>query len=142
MRRGIVALALMFATGAVIAQSQPPATPNTKTSDAPDNVSQEHIYGPKEGAKPPRATYTPDPDYPTKGRNGLTGGTVVLGVVVGREGLPRDVEVVRSLSPGFDQAAINGVKKWRFAPATKDGNPVAVRMNVEVRFVLSAAQHF
>lgn len=142
MRRGIVPLALIFATGAVMAQGQSPATPNTKTSDAPDNVSQEHIYGPKEGAKPPRATYSPDADYPTKGRNGQKGGTVVLGLVVGRDGLPRDVEVVRSLSPGFDQEAVNAVKKWRFAPATKDGKPVAVRINVEIRFVLSAAQHF
>ncbi len=142
MRRGTVALTLMFATGTVAAQSQSPATPSTKMSDAPDSVSQEHIYSVKEGAGPPRVTYSPDPDYPTKGRNDKKGGTVVLRLVVDRDGLPRDVEVVRNLSPGFDQAAVNAVKKWRFAPGTKDGKSVAVQINVEISFHLSAVQHF
>ena len=136
MRRGIVPLALMFATGAIIAQSQSPAAPDTKTSDAPDNVSQEHIYGPKEGAKPPKRTYSPDPKYPKDEREARRQGTVVLRRIVGADGLPRDIAVLRTLGPEFDEAAIDAVKKWKFSPATKDGKAVAAKVSVQVNFRL------
>jgi periplasmic protein TonB len=84
----------------------------------------------------PRPIYSPEPDYPKKMRNGLKDGTVILALVVWSDGLPRDIAVVRSLSPGFDEEAINAVKKWKFKPATKDSKPVAVKINVEVTFRL------
>ncbi len=40
------------------------------------------------------------------------------------------------LSDGLDQKAIESVRQWKFEPATKDGVPVAVRVNVEVQFRL------
>jgi TonB family protein len=84
----------------------------------------------------PRVTYHPEPDYPRKGRDGKKEGTVVLKLVVGSDGLTRNFEVVNSLSPGFDKEAISAVKKWRFAPATKDGKPVAAQISVQVSFRL------
>jgi hypothetical protein len=38
----------------------------------------------------------------------------------------------RTLGLGLDEKAIEAVKNWRFEPATKDGKPVAVAINVEV----------
>lgn len=37
---------------------------------------------------------------------------------------------------GLDDKAIEAVKKWRFEPARKDGQALAVRGNVEVSFSL------
>jgi TPR repeat protein len=37
---------------------------------------------------------------------------------------------------GLDEQAIEAVSNWRFEPATKDGTPVAVQINVEVNFHL------
>jgi protein TonB len=37
---------------------------------------------------------------------------------------------------GLDQKAMEAVSKWRFRPATKDGKPVPVMVNVEVHFRL------
>jgi protein TonB len=37
---------------------------------------------------------------------------------------------------GLDQKAVETVRDWRFAPATKDGKPVAVQVNIEVNFRL------
>jgi len=82
----------------------------------------------------PHATYSPDPDYPRKGRDGRKGGTVVLSAVVGSDGLPRDLSVTHSLSPGFDQSAIDAVNRWKFSPATKDGKPIATQIKVEIDF--------
>ncbi len=98
--------------------------------------ASEPIYDVGNGVTAPRLIYDRNPEYPRTGRNGKKGGIVVLGLVVGSDGLPRDFEVVHSLSPGFDKEAINAVKKWRFAPATKDGKPVAAKISVQVSFRL------
>ncbi len=95
-----------------------------KGNDAPDCVTG------------PRAKYAPDPSYPEDERHARHEGTVVLDVIVGSDGLPRDVEVSRTLSPEFDQAAILAVKNWRFTPATRDGKPIAVGIHVQVAFRL------
>ncbi len=63
-------------------------------------------------------------------------GTVVLWLVVGPDGKPRDIRVARTLGLGLDEKAIEAVKNWRFEPAYKDGKPVAVQINVEVNFHL------
>lgn len=85
---------------------------------------------------PPRMNYSPEPDYPNKERKAKHQGTVFLALVVGADGLPRDIVVSRSLSHDFDKAAIDSVKRWRFSPATKEGKPVAAEIKVEVAFRL------
>jgi protein TonB len=37
---------------------------------------------------------------------------------------------------GLDEKAIEAVSQWRFQPATLNGQPVAVQINVEVSFRL------
>jgi TonB family protein len=37
---------------------------------------------------------------------------------------------------GLDEKALEAVRQWKFAPATKDGHPVAVRVAIEVAFRL------
>ena len=63
-------------------------------------------------------------------------GTVVLWLVVGSDGKPRDIQVLRTLGLGLDEKAIEAVRNWRFEPAMKDGKPVAAQINVEVNFHL------
>jgi TonB family protein len=86
--------------------------------------------------KVPQPTYAPDPAYPEKGKEDRQEGTVILAVVVGANGLPYDIDIFRPLSPELDQAAIDAVKRWKFSPATKDGKPVATKINVQVAFHL------
>jgi TonB family protein len=61
-------------------------------------------------------------------------GTCLIVLVVDASGMPRDVHVDRSLSPDFDANAIKAVKEYRFAPAKRAGQPVAVALHVEVNF--------
>jgi TonB family protein len=44
--------------------------------------------------------------------------------------------VVRSLSPGLDQKAMEALSQWTFQPGTKDGKAVPVWATVEVNFRL------
>ena len=84
----------------------------------------------------PRPLYAPDPEYSEEARKIKQQGTVVLWVVVGADGRVRDVRVQRSLGFGLDEKALEAVRTWKFEPARVDDRPVAVQINVEVRFRL------
>ena len=88
------------------------------------------------GVTAPTAIYKPDPEYTTEARQAKYQGTVVLTIIVGADGRPRDVKVTRSLGMGLDEKAIEAVRQWRFDPATKDGKPVNVMVSIEVAFRL------
>ena len=123
----------LFFLGTVMAQDSAPirlsrrdASPicRGKVSDASDCVTAPH------------ATYSPDPTYPEKERRARHQGAVALTLVVGPDGLPRDIKISRTLSPEFDKAAIDAVKNWKFTPATRNSKPVAVEIDVQVAFRL------
>jgi TonB family protein len=79
---------------------------------------------------------SPQPEYPEEARKAKKQGTVVLSVVIGSDGTVGDVSVTRSLGSGFDEKAVEAVKKWEFEPASKDGRPVAVRVDIQLDFRL------
>ena len=94
------------------------------------------IYRVGGGVSPPRTIYAPDPEYSEEARRAKFQGTVVLWMIVGPDGRPRDLRVLRSVGMGLDEKALAAVHTWRFEPARKDGQPVAVQINVEVSFRL------
>lgn len=109
---------------------QPPALCQDDSTKA--DPEQTHRVG--GGVKPPRAIHSPPPKYPEKARKEHRQGTVVIKMAVGADGRPRDISVDRSLGPDLDKAAIDAVKKWKFAPGTKDGEPVGVWIKAEISF--------
>jgi TonB family protein len=60
----------------------------------------------------------------------------ILSLVVDTSGMPQDVCLRQSAGYGLDAKAVEAVQQYRFASATKDGKPVAVRIYVEVDFKL------
>jgi TonB family protein len=86
------------------------------------------------GVTPPRVIHQVTPNSDSGAGGFRVSGTVLIGLVVGSQGLPRDVHVVRSLDKDLDRNAVDAVQQWRFEPARKGGNPVAVRVTVEIRF--------
>ena len=84
--------------------------------------------------KPPKLTKRPDPDCSTEARKAKINATVVLAAVVGTDGVAHDISVVRSVGYGLDEAAIKGMKKWRFTPGQGAGKPVPVQIRVELAF--------
>lgn len=88
------------------------------------------------GVSAPRVVYNPDPEYSEEARKAKYQGTVVLHLIVGPDGRPRDIRLQRQLGMGLDEKAMEAVRTWRFEPAKKDGMAVAVAINVEVNFNL------
>ena len=83
------------------------------------------------GVKAPKVLNKTEPKYP---ESATATGTTILSLEVSPAGKAENVVVKRSLEPAFDQSAIESVKSWTFAPATKDGQPVRVTATVEVNF--------
>lgn len=73
--------------------------------------------------------------YPVIAQEQEIQGSVILEFVVEKDGSIGDVKVIKSLSKECDQAAIDVVRKLpRFAPAKKQGKPVAVKFRLPIRF--------
>jgi TonB family protein len=79
----------------------------------------------------PEAVEKPRPVAPS-GMEGVSG-TVLVQALVGKDGLVKDVRVVKSI-PTLDAAAIESVRRWKFNPALSHGEPVPVWVAVPVRF--------
>jgi TonB family protein len=88
------------------------------------------------GVSAPVITSQEQPRYTNAASKAGIDGSVTISLVVGDDGVPRDLRIVHSLDPGLDQNALDAVRKWRFRPAQKDGQPVAVYSTIEVSFHL------
>ncbi len=73
----------------------------------------------------------PPAQYPAtaKGQQG----TVVLQVLIGRDGTVQDAKFLQG-SLAFARAAIEGVKQWRFKPYAMNGRPVSVQTTLSITF--------
>jgi periplasmic protein TonB len=60
-------------------------------------------------------------------------GTVILQVLIGRDGTVEDAKFLQG-SLAFAKAAIDGVKQWKFKPYNMNGRPVSVETNLTVSF--------
>ncbi len=56
--------------------------------------------------------------------------TVVLDLTVDATGKPTDIKVVESANKFVDQDAVTAISKYRFKPASLDGQPTAVPMRL------------
>lgn len=82
----------------------------------------------------------PAPRYPLIARRNGEQGTVLLRVMVTREGAAGSVALEKtSGSAALDAAALATVKDWRFAPAQQNGQPVEAPVIVPIVFRLQDA---
>jgi protein TonB len=88
------------------------------------------------GVSAPVLVYKTEPEFSEEARKAKFQGTVVLNVVIGADGRPRDMRIARPLGMGLDEKALEAVKNWRFKPAEKDGHAVAAYASIEVEFNL------
>jgi TonB family protein len=75
-----------------------------------------------------------EPEYSEDARRAKYQGTAMLEVEVNTEGRVEHIRVRHSLGLGLDEKAMDAVRQWRFKPALKQGQPVAVQAQVSVSF--------
>ena len=88
------------------------------------------------GVSAPHVHFSPEPEFSEEARKAKYQGTTLISLVVDPSGAPRDLQIVRPLGLGLDEKAIAAVSTWKFDPARRDGQPVAVTIMVEVMFHL------
>jgi TonB family protein len=87
--------------------------------------------------KAPRQIYSVQPEYPPLAKQTRVWGIVVVNAVIDEHG---NVVQARALSghPLLIPAALNAVLQWKYQPTLLNGTPVAVEMEVTVRFDLGS----
>ena len=78
----------------------------------------------------------PQPRYTEEARKAKIQGAVLARVLIGADGSVKKVTVVRGLSYGLDEQAIQAAYQMRFRPAMKSGQPVAFLQLVNIEFNL------
>lgn len=120
-RVALLAVALSGATAS--AQSFPSDTP---AGEAPVFV-------------PPKLQKRVNATYPLEAlAQGLTG-MVVLEFDVDEKGAVQNVQVKQGAGHGFDEAAVEAVRKFVFAPGTSDGKPVTAHVTYKYKFDIKTA---
>ena len=84
----------------------------------------------------PEKIFDPQPLYSEDARKGRIQGVVILQAIVDAMGNISQVDVLKPLPLGLTESAVETVKRWRYKPATLDGKPVAVYLNLLINFSL------
>jgi periplasmic protein TonB len=96
------------------------------------------VYRPGNGVISPTLISEVKPGYTGEAMRAKIQGVVLMEAVVMPDGSIGNVHITRSLDPtfGLDQEAIKTVRKWRFKPGTRFGQPVPVLVEIEMTFTL------
>jgi TonB family protein len=97
-------------------------------------AAQSPVYRPGPDVTAPFVTAKSEPAYTEEARLAKLEGSVLLSLVVGADGVPRDIHVARPLGLGLDESAVENLRRWQFQPGIRNGIPVDVFANEEVFF--------
>jgi protein TonB len=87
---------------------------------------------------PPTPLERGAPPYPESARLANAEGSVEVAFTVLRSGEVGWVRIVKAEPSGFfEDAALEGIRGWRFTPAVRDGAPIECRLRTRVRFTLA-----
>ena len=73
-------------------------------------------------------------EYPAIAREASLEGTVVVQLVIEKDGTPSNVGVLKSVHEILDKAAVSAIEQIRFNPGKQRGQPVRVKMAIPIRF--------
>ncbi|HXE74623.1 MAG TPA: energy transducer TonB [Candidatus Xenobia bacterium] len=112
--------------------------------DSPIQVTPPNVPPPHDGVvdirrynlQPPRLRQRVEPVYPRLAIAAHIEGDVVLTAIIDTDGRVRQL-TVKSGHPQLAQAARDAVAQWLYEPTTLNGQPVAVQLDVTVKFRLN-----
>jgi protein TonB len=87
-----------------------------------------------ERTEPPVPVRTVSPDVPSAFTRAGTIGLVTINFLVDDKGNVQEPKILRSSHAELEEPALIAIRKWRFKPAKRDGNAVAVRVTIPIKF--------
>ena len=96
------------------------------------------VFGPGNNVSMPQLLRDVKPRYTADAMRAKIQGVVLLECVVLADGRVGDVRILKSLDAlyGLDAEAVAAARKWQFQPGRRFGEPVAVRVVIELAFRL------
>lgn len=94
------------------------------------------IYSGKDVSSKARVLSKPEPQYTEEARKNQIVGTVVLRAIFTSTGQVSSIRAVSGLPFGLTERAIAAARQIKFSPATKDGHPVSMYIQLEYNFNL------
>lgn len=94
------------------------------------------VFSGKEVNAKARVLSKPEPQYTEEARKNQITGTVVLRAVFTSGGQVTNIRSISGLPFGLTERAIAAARQIRFTPATKDGRPVSMYIQLEYNFNL------
>jgi TonB family protein len=94
------------------------------------------VFSGKDVSSKARVLSKPEPQYTEEARKNQIVGTVVLRAVFTSGGQVSSIRAVSGLPFGLTERAIAAARQIKFAPATKDGHPVSMYIQLEYNFNL------
>jgi TonB family protein len=80
------------------------------------------------GIQPAQPLSTPAPKYPYLQRRAEAAAEVTVAFTVNSRGEVTRARIEKSSNVDFNEASLAAIKRWTFAPARKDGQPVEMRL--------------
>jgi protein TonB len=101
-----------------------------------ENGSEEmdRIFSMAELDQRPRVIFQRTPTFPPELRREGRRGTVYVVFHVDTRGRVVNPKVQKSTDPGFERAALDAVRQWRFEPGTRNGKKVQFKMRIPITF--------
>jgi TonB family protein len=103
---------------------------------APKAAEQKRVFAGKELTTKARVLSKPEPSYTDAARAGDVTGTVIIRAVFTAEGEVKHLLIIQSLPLGLTEQSIKAARRIKFVPATKDGRPVSMYIQLEYNFNL------
>ena len=102
----------------------------------PNPNEADRVYNPHDVTQRARVLFKPEPQYTEEARKNSITGTVILRVVFSKTGEVTNIRAMQSLQGGLTEKAIAAARQIRFVPATRNGQPVSMYMQLEYNFNL------
>jgi len=123
---------------AEIVDEYEPPPPNTEFDFGPPQLPPEPLRVGGD-VSPPVKIKDVHPEYPELARKARIEGIVILEAIIDENGNVVKARILRSPGKafGFDDAALEAVKQWKFKPGLQNGVPVPVIYALTVQFKLT-----
>jgi TonB family protein len=115
---------------------KPASDVNEVSATSAVTADENRIFSGREVTSKVRVLEKPEPTYTENARMFGVTGTVVIRCVFSKNGEVTHLHVMRRLPHGLTQRAIDAARSIRFTPATKDGLPVSMWMELQYNFNL------
>jgi len=88
----------------------------------------------EDSTSPPRLIKQIEPTYTDAARRQRFQGQSLIHLTITPEGHLDDIFLVNAAGLGLDEEAVNAVRQYVFAPASRNGTPIACQINININF--------